>query len=100
LNVRKFLPLSFLCSLCRCKQRLREIGDDVVDVLDANAEPYHLRTYACLFLLLWRHLAMRGGRWMTGECLGVAEIDEALDQFQRVVELLARLEAAADAERD
>ena len=48
-------------------ERLIEIGDDVIDVLDADAQPDGLRPDARLALLLGRHLPMgrRGG--VTGE---------------------------------
>src|SRR5262249_48451015 len=39
-------------------ERLVEIGQDVVDVLDADAETDHLRPDARLALLLGRHLAV------------------------------------------
>ena len=50
--------------------------------------------HAGLLLLLVRHLPMRGGGGMAGQRFGVADIDEPLDQLQRVVEPLAGLEAA------
>ena len=79
-------------------ERLIEVGDDVVDVLDADAEPDHLRRHAGLPLLLRRHLPVRGRRRMAGQRLGVAQVDEPLDQRERVVEPLAGLESARDAE--
>src|SRR4051812_44904982 len=41
---------------------------------------------------------MRRGRRVTGERLGVPQVDEALDQSEGVVATLARFEAARDAE--
>src|SRR5438105_3970513 len=78
---------------------LVEIADNVVDVLDADAEPDHFRPYAGLRLLLRRHLPVRGGGGMAGQRLRVAHVDESLDELERVVQLLAGLEPAADAER-
>ena len=51
-------------------------------------------------LLLDRHLAMRGRGRVAGERAGVADIDEALHEAQRVVERLAALEATDDAESE
>ena len=64
----------------RRRQRLIEVGDDVVDVLDADAEPDHFRPHAGLALLLGRHLPMRGRGRVAGERLGVAHIDQPLEQ--------------------
>src|SRR5581483_1378202 len=80
------------------RQRLVDVLDDVVDVLDADRETDGLRQHAGHALLLRRHLAVRRRGGMAGQRLGVADIDEAGDQLQRVVESLARLHAALDAE--
>src|ERR1700730_7859565 len=56
------------------------------------------RQHAGDALLLRCHLAMRGARRMAGERLCIADIDEPRDQLQRVVEGLAGLHAALDAE--
>ena len=47
---------------------------------------------------LRRHLPMRRRGRMAGERLGVADIDQPLEQLQRVVERLAGFEPAGDAE--
>ena len=78
-------------------QRLGDIGDDVVLVLDADGKPDGFRRDAGLALFGFRHLAMGGGGGMAGQRLGVADIDQPLDQLQRVIEMLARFEAAFDA---
>ena len=80
-------------------ERLIEIGDDVGDMLDADRQPDHFRHHARVLLFFRRHLAMRGRGGMAGERFRVADIDEALDQLQRVVTGAARVEAALDAER-
>src|ERR1700716_2919093 len=79
-------------------ERLVEIGDDVVDMLDADAQPDHLRPPAGLALLLGRHLPMRGGSRMTGERFRVAHVDQALEQPEGVVEPLAGRKATRDPE--
>src|ERR1700722_7942208 len=67
-------------------QRLVDIFDDVGDVLDADRKPDGFRQHAGHALLLGRHLAVRGRCRVAGERFGVADIDEAGDQLQRVVE--------------
>jgi hypothetical protein len=82
-------------SRSRWSERLIEIGDDVVDVLDADAEPDHLRPHAGLGCSSRRHLPMRRRGRMAGERLGVAHIDQPLEQLERVVERLAGLKPPA-----
>src|SRR5262249_28501937 len=85
-------------SLARRGQRLVEVVDDVVDVLDADAQPDHLGLDAGLELLVRRPLPMGGGSRVAGERFRVAHVDQALDQLERVVEAFARVEAAAHPE--
>ena len=80
--------------------RLVEIGDDVADVLDAHREPHHFRRHAGGGLLLRRQLLVRGRGGVDHQRLGVADVRQQAEQLQRVDELLARLVAALDAERD
>ena len=82
---------------CRL-ERLLEIGNDVVDMLDADGKPDHLRLHAGALEFFRRQLAMRGGGGMAGERFGVADVHQPLEELQRIVEALARLEAALDAE--
>ena len=82
----------------RGMERLIEVGDDVVDVLDSYAQPDHLGPYAGLFLLFWRHLPVRGRCGMAGERFRVANVDQPLEQFERIVEPLAGLEPSSHAE--
>src|SRR5882724_1400519 len=77
---------------------LIEVADDVVDVFDADAEADHLGSHPGLALLLQRHLSMGGRGRVAGQGLGVAHVDEPLDEPQRVVELLAGLEPSLDPE--
>src|SRR5690242_9112105 len=81
-------------------ERLIEIGQNVVDVLDADADADRLRPDARLLLLFGRHLPVRGRGRMARKRLGVAHIDQPLDQLERIVKFLARFETAGDAERE
>src|SRR2546425_7324708 len=71
---------------------LIEVGDDVVAVLDADAEADHLGPHPGLALLLGRHLSMggRGGGARGGFC--GAHVDEPPYEAQRVVEFLSGLQ--------
>jgi len=61
-------------------QRLVQIGDDVVAMLNTDRQTDGFRRHAGLALLGLRHLAMGGGSRMAGQRFGVADIDQALDQ--------------------
>src|ERR1700739_2415209 len=67
-------------------ERLVDILDDVGDVFDSDRKPDRFRKDAGHALLFGRHLAMCGRGWMAGERFGVADIDQARDQLQLVVE--------------
>src|SRR5258708_32153311 len=53
-------------------ERLIEAGDDVVDMLDADAKPDHIGPSARLALLLGRHLPIRRGGGLAGTRLSAA----------------------------
>src|SRR6185312_10021721 len=82
----------------RAAERLIEVGEDVVDVLDPDAQPDHLGPNAGLLLFFGGHLAVGRRRGMAGERFGVADIDEALEQLEAVIEALAGLEPSSDSE--
>src|SRR5439155_456781 len=72
-------------SLVRRSERLIEIGDDVVDVLDADAETNRLWTHAGLALRVRRHLPMGGRGRMAGQRFGIPQFDEPFHQRQRAM---------------
>src|SRR5438105_2939320 len=80
----------------RRKERLIEVGDDVIDVFDPDAEPNHLRFHPGLALLFGRHLAMCSRGRVTCQRLYVTQIDEPLDELERVVEVLGGLKPSLD----
>src|SRR5271163_2130458 len=82
----------------RRAERLIEIGDEIVDMLDADAEPDHFRLDAGPELLVGRHLPVCGRGRVASQRLGVAHIDQPLEQAERVVKLLAALKPAGNAE--
>ncbi len=83
-----------MVTLVRCIKRLIEVGDYIIAMLNAHTQPDHFRFHAGLTLLIDSHLSMscRGG--VAGQRLRVTNINQPLEQLERVVELLARLEAA------
>ena len=94
------LRLRRLGDFSRRLQRLVEIGDDVVDMLDADRQPDIVVGHAGRLLLLGRELRVGGGRRMDGERARVADIGDVIEELERVDELAPRLLAALDLEPD
>ena len=65
------------------RQRLFEIGDDVVLVLDADREAHHVGAGAGLHLLRVGQLAVRGRGRMDDQRARVADIGEMREQLAR-----------------
>src|ERR1035441_8247934 len=72
-------------------QSLGQIRNNVVDVLDAHAQPNHLGSYANFFLLFGRELPVRSRRRMTRQRLGISHVDHSLKQTEGVETLPASL---------
>ena len=81
------------------RQRLVEVGDDVVLVLDADREPDDVRAGAGLDLLRVGKLTMRGRSRMNDQRTGVADIGQMREQLHLGDELDAGLVAAAAVRR-
>src|SRR5258708_943335 len=64
------------------RQRLVDVGDDVIDVLDADAEADRFWINAGRLLLVRRHLAMRCRGRMASERFRVTDIDQPLHHPQ------------------
>ena len=58
---------------------LLKVLKNIVDVLDAHAEPDHLRHHTGPFLFLSGHLAMGSGRRMAGQGLCVSKVHQPDD---------------------
>src|ERR1700722_9868980 len=91
-------PSQAFDSYSRLIQRLTQIFENVVDVFDADAQPNHFRSDSHLSLLFWRQLPVRSRCRMTGERLGIAHVDHALEQLEGVEGLSASLIAALHTE--
>src|SRR6184192_2052593 len=91
------LPITNCSSSSGCAlQCLIEISNDVVDMLDAHAEPNHLWRHTHLLLFFRRQLPVRGGCRMTCQRLCVAHIDHSFEQAQSIETFGACFEAAFD----
>src|SRR5271154_2355863 len=84
------------CRGC-CGQRLIEIFEYVLNVLDADTEPDCFRADASSTLLLRSHLPMGGRSGMAAQRAGVADVYQSLDKLERIVERLGGLKAASAA---
>src|SRR5690606_17687384 len=78
----------------RRRKRLVEVFGDVADRLDADGQPDRFRRHPDLTLLFFGELAMCRRCGMARKRLRIADVDETLEQLQRVVQLHARIESA------
>jgi len=79
-------------------QRLVQVRDDVVFVLQTDGKADEVVRDARFEPLLRRQLLVGGGRRVDHEALGVADVRQVGEQLEVVDELLPRLDAALDAE--
>ena len=86
--------------LTRRSQRLINIRHQVIDMLDANRQADHVDTDAGFGHFCRGQLAVGGAGRVAGERFGVADVDQAGDQLQRVDETPARFCPALDAEAE
>jgi hypothetical protein len=70
----------------RLTQRLVEIGQDVVDVLDPDAESDIVLAHATGRLLARVELRLGRGRGVDGGAAGVTDIGGMVEQLQRIDE--------------
>src|SRR6516225_4179959 len=81
-------------------EALLEVPDQIVDVLDADRESDRPWTDARRLEFLVVELAVRRARRMNDEALGITDIREVRPERYTANELLARLAAAANVERE
>ena len=77
---------------------LIEVGEDVVDVLDAYGEADEFGFDASRELLFCGELGVSCGCWMDRERLGISEVGDVGEHFQRVDELGSRFGSTFDSE--
>src|SRR5687767_14751566 len=87
-------------NLARGAERLVEIGDDVVDMLDADRQPDIIVRDAGRQLLLCGQLGVRGRGRVNREAARIADIGDVVEQLQRVDEVPAGGLAALQLEAD
>src|SRR5271165_1095670 len=93
--------LRFICPRCLANgdfERLVEVGEDVIDVLDSHAQANAAGSHTRRQLFSRRHLPVGRRSRMAGEGFRIAQIHQALEEFERIVEAHACAEAAADLE--
>ena len=81
-------------------ERLVEVGENVVDMLQPDREAHIARRDAGCRLLFFRKLRVGGRRRVDGEAAGIADIGDVEEQLQRVDEGPPRLLAAREFEAD
>src|ERR1035437_5568586 len=79
-------------------QRLIQIPQNVIDILDTNAQAHEVSTDARRGLLLRCELTVCGAGRMDGQTLGIAHVGHMAEQLQAVDEFITRFRAAFDAE--
>ena len=84
----------------RLFQRLVEIGDDVVDMLQAHRQPHIAGRHAGGVLVFLAQLRMRRRGRMNGERARIADIGDMVEHLERVDETFARFHAARQLEAD
>src|SRR5690606_154999 len=82
------------------RQRLLQIGNDVIDIFDADGKTHHFRPGASGDALLVRQLTVRGGGRMDDQRARIADIGEVREQFEGLDKLDAGLVATLQAESE
>src|ERR1035437_3336212 len=77
---------------------LVEVGDDVVDVLDADRDANQLRSHAAGDLIGRRQLLVSGGCGVDDQTLRVADVGQQAEELDRVDELAAGVDATLEPE--
>src|SRR5208282_4707596 len=91
---------SRLRQFSRRRKPALDIGDDVVDVLDADGETHIAVGYAGCVQLMRVELRMRGGGGMDRQAARVADVGDVIEHLQRVDEAAAGFAAAGEFEAD
>ncbi len=66
-------------------QRLGQIGEDIVDMLDADGQTHHVSRHTGPGQLFVIQLPVSGGCRMTGQRFGVADVHQPQNQPQRMM---------------
>jgi len=80
------------------RQRLVEIRNDIVDMLDANGQSHHFLADTRPGEFLRRQLPVRRRRRMTCQRFAITDVDQAHHQLQRILKSRATLAPTLDTE--
>src|SRR5690606_22386888 len=97
-SARLWFLLMLLLKLLYSKS-LFQVGQDVVNMLQAHAKPDHIFAHAGGGQLFGTKLTVCGGSGVAGQRFCVAYIDQAQNQLQGIDEARAGSAAALDSER-
>jgi hypothetical protein len=89
--------LSLVFALRDC-QRLRDVSDDIVRMLDADGEADIARRHTRGELLFGAELLVGGRGWMDCQRTGVADVSDVIEQLQCIDEALSGLNASFELE--
>ena len=81
-------------------ERLVEIGEEVLDILDPDRQPHEVGGDTGGLLLRFVELLVCGRCRMNGERLGIANVGEVTEQLEAIDELTSGFESAFEAESD
>ena len=70
-------------------ERLRQVGDDVVDMLDLHRQPHIALVQTGIALLIGRQLRMRVRGRMNGQRARIANIGDMVEELERIDEGLS-----------
>ena len=84
----------------RLRERLRQVGDDVVDVLDADGEAHVIVGDAGRELVLGESCECVVAGRMDRQRARIADVGHVVEQLERIDEARARLRAALQLEAD
>ncbi len=84
----------------RRRQRLVEVGEDVIDVFDADREADEFGGDSGGALLFLVELGMSGGGRVDRQRFGIADVGEVFEKFEGIDEFRAGFGPTLDAEDD
>src|SRR3984957_7340989 len=87
-------------SCARRVQRLAEIGEDIVDVLDANRQPHIAGRHTGRRLFRFGQLRVRRAGRMDRQAACVTNVGDVIEQLQRSDEFRAGIDPAGEFETD
>src|SRR5512137_1708813 len=81
-------------------QRLIQVPENIVDLLETNAQADKIGADASADLLFGAQLAVGGGSRMDGQAFGIPDVCQVTEELQALDELLPGFRAAFDAKTE